>query len=122
MRAPNQNTDFATDCATAATTYCANRAIDRPASLAPNGLWRSLVARLSGGQEVAGSNPASPTTETSVSIGVSAFQQESSCTFVTARVRKKFAEPAKRVIESIGGKLIQDLKQVPAGVEGDLNR
>ena len=26
-----------------------------------NGLWRSLVARLTGGQEVAGSNPASPT-------------------------------------------------------------
>ncbi len=25
------------------------------------GLWRSLVARLTGGQEVAGSNPASPT-------------------------------------------------------------
>ena len=29
---------------------------------AHNGLWRSLVARLTGGQEVAGSNPASPTT------------------------------------------------------------
>lgn len=25
------------------------------------GLWRSLVARLTGGQEVVGSNPASPT-------------------------------------------------------------
>ena len=27
----------------------------------PDGLWRSLAARLTGGQEVAGSNPASPT-------------------------------------------------------------
>mgnify|MGYP006877029458 FL=1 len=27
-----------------------------------HGLWRSLVARLTGGQEVVGSNPASPTT------------------------------------------------------------
>ena len=30
-----------------------------------DGLWRSLVARLTGGQEVAGSNPASPTTNRS---------------------------------------------------------
>ena len=28
-----------------------------------SGLWRSLVARLTGGQEVVGSNPASPTKE-----------------------------------------------------------
>ena len=27
----------------------------------PNGAWRSLVARLTGGQEVAGSNPVAPT-------------------------------------------------------------
>src|SRR5690606_2282877 len=34
-----------------------------PASIRhlPIGLWRSLVARLTGGQEVVGSNPASPT-------------------------------------------------------------
>ncbi len=30
-----------------------------------DGLWRSLVARLTGGQEVAGSSPASPTTNRS---------------------------------------------------------
>ncbi len=35
------------------------------------GLWRSMAARLTGGQEVAGSNPASPTTEATEVIGVS---------------------------------------------------
>ncbi len=32
-------------------------------ALAGIGLWRSMAARLTGGQEVAGSNPASPTGE-----------------------------------------------------------
>ena len=35
------------------------------------GLWRSMAARLTGGQEVAGSNPASPTRESPVIIGPS---------------------------------------------------
>ena len=33
-----------------------------------NGLWRSLVAHLTGGQGVVGSNPASPTTGTHIQI------------------------------------------------------
>ena len=41
--------------------------------LSPDGLWRSLAARLTGGQEVAGSNPASPTNESPAPAGVSYF-------------------------------------------------
>ncbi len=35
-----------------------------------NGLWRSLVARLSGGQEVVGSSPASPTNRVTRDVGI----------------------------------------------------
>src|SRR3712207_9473578 len=40
---------------------------------ASHGLWRSLVAHLSGGQGVAGSNPVTPTEEPQVSSTVAAF-------------------------------------------------
>ena len=42
----------------------------------PHGLWRSLAARLTGGQEVAGSNPASPTNVcTAVNAGPAGVRQ-----------------------------------------------
>ena len=41
-----------------------------------NGLWRSLVARLSGGQKVAGSNPVSPTSQTNSAAGVRLMPEE----------------------------------------------
>ena len=40
-------------------TYCGK--IDGRDCYAYNGLWRSLVAHLTGGQGVAGSNPVNPT-------------------------------------------------------------
>ena len=52
----------------------------RPRSPAPKttkfnniGAWRSLVARLTGGQKAAGSNPVAPTIKKQISIWVSAF-------------------------------------------------
>ena len=47
--------------------------LDRPpvrGTLPTIGTWRSLVARLTGGQEVAGSNPVVPTGVTAISIAV----------------------------------------------------
>jgi hypothetical protein len=38
-----------------------------------SGLWRSMAARLTGGQEVAGSNPASPTRRNPVATTVTGF-------------------------------------------------
>ena len=48
------------------------RGVDRDAvRVAVHGLWRSEAARLTGGQEVAGSNPASPTERTHAAQGFS---------------------------------------------------
>ena len=38
----------------------------------PDGPWRSLVARLTGGQEVAGSNPAGPTMAAPIAVSIGA--------------------------------------------------
>ncbi len=51
------------------------------------GLWRSLAARLTGGQEVAGSNPASPTTGIPCTARDSVYWRGSSETSETPRVR-----------------------------------
>src|SRR5690606_30121285 len=53
------------------TTPCCNL-LRRPGN-GRNGLWRSLVAHLTGGQVVAGSNPVSPTAKTPSDLGRKGF-------------------------------------------------
>jgi hypothetical protein len=44
-----------------------------------NGLWRSLVARYTGGVEAVGSNPASPTISENFKSQVSTFKKDLGC-------------------------------------------